>query len=165
MKLKKQNVFDDFIAAAEWLISNKYTSTPSPRRAGRVGCSSELSDSAAICLERALQAVGLWICSDYKFTIGWAWVSDYGVDLPTSSRRSMPTRRCQHQAQPSYPPTLITTADHDDGVIPAHASGLRRYLRRAQAGPAPVLIRLRPGRTRQVTVSNSSMKSPTGGRF
>ena len=81
----------------------------------------------------------------HKFTIGWAWIADYGSQRQrrASSRRSTPTRR-YHNLKPgtSYPATLITTADHDDRVVPAHSFKYAAALQAAQAGDAPILIRI-----------------------
>ena len=124
MKLKKQNVFDDFIAAAEWLIANKYTSAE--RLAMQGGSNGGLLVGAVInqrpdLFKAAIPQVGVMdMLRFHKFTIGWNWIADYGSsdDAGRSSRRSTRTRRCTTSRRQKYPATLITTADHDDRVVP-----------------------------------------------
>ena len=147
-KERKQTVFDDFIAAAEWLIAEKYTSTPKLAVAGGsnggllVGaCLTQRPDLFGACLP----AVGvLDMLRFQKFTIGWAWTSDYGsadnpADFPYLFAYSP-----LHNLKPgtSYPATLITTGDHDDRVVPAHSFKFAAALQAAQSGPAPTLIRI-----------------------
>ncbi len=148
MKLKKQNVFDDFIAAGEWLIAQKYTSTPKLA----IGGGSNGGLLVGACMTQrpelfgaAVPEVGVMdMLRFHKFTIGWAWVSDFGSpDNPeefTAIRAYLPL----HNIKPGtrYPATLITTADHDDRVVPAHSFKFAAALQAAQAGPAPVLIRI-----------------------
>ena len=144
----KQNVFDDFIAAAEYLIKEKYTSTPKLAIAG--GSNGGLLVGA--CLTQrpdlfgaAVPAVGvLDMLRFHKFTIGWAWTSDYGdpdvaADFETLLKYS-PLHNLK--AGTHYPPTLITTSDHDDRVAPAHSFKFAAAIQAAQGGPAPVLIRV-----------------------
>jgi len=144
----KQNVFDDFIAAGEWLIANGYTSTPKLAIGGGsnggllVGaCLTQRPDLFGACLP----AVGvLDMLRFHKFTIGWGWVSDYGsADVP----EDFPVLRAYsplHNLQPgtAYPATLITTGDHDDRVVPAHSFKFAAALQAAQGGAAPTLIRI-----------------------
>ena len=144
----KQNVFDDFIAAAEWLIANKYTSTPKLAIGG--GSNGGLLVGAVMTQRpelfgAALPAVGVMDMLRYhKFTIGWAWKSDYGdpdvkEDFEVALKYSP-----LHNLKPgvSYPATLVTTGDHDDRVVPAHSHKFIAALQAAQKGSAPVLTRI-----------------------
>lgn len=148
MKLKKQNVFDDFIAAAEWLIENKYTSTSKLAIGG--GSNGGLLVGAALTQRpdlfgAALPAVGVMDMLRFqKFTIGWAWVSDYGSSDNADEFKTLYAYSPLHNIKPgtSYPPTLITTADHDDRVWPGHSFKFAAALQAAQAGNAPILIRI-----------------------
>lgn len=148
MKEKKQNVFDDFIAAAEWLITSKYTQ---PAKLA-IGGGSNGGLLVGACMTQrpdlfgaALPAVGvLDMLRFHKFTIGWAWVPEYGSaenaeDFPILSAYSP-----LHNLKPgtAYPATLITTADHDDRVVPAHSFKFAAALQAAHNGDAPVLIRI-----------------------
>jgi prolyl oligopeptidase len=144
----KQNVFDDFIAAAEFLIRERYTSTPKLAIAG--GSNGGLLVGACLT-ERpglfgaALPAVGVMDMLRYhKFTIGWAWTSDYG-NPDTKGGFDINIRYSPlHNIKPgtAYPATFVTTADHDDRVVPAHSFKFTATLQAAQAGPAPILIRI-----------------------
>ena len=145
---KKQNVFDDFIAAAEFLIAQGYTSTPKLAIAG--GSNGGLLVGAAITQRpdlfgAALPAVGVMdMLRFHKFTIGWAWVTDYGsadsaAQFPYLYRYS-PLHNIR--AGTRYPATLVTTADHDDRVVPGHSFKFTAALQAAQAGPQPVLIEI-----------------------
>lgn len=148
MKLKKQNVFDDFIAAAEWLIDNKYTSRSKLSIGG--GSNGGLLVGAALTQRpdlfgAALPAVGVMDMLRFqKFTIGWAWVSDYGASDNADEFKALYAYSPLHNIRPgtSYPPTLITTADHDDRVWPGHSFKFAATLQAAQAGDAPILIRI-----------------------
>lgn len=148
MKLKKQNVFDDFIAAAEWLIANKYTSTPKLAIAG--GSNGGLLVGAAMTQRpdlfgAALPAVGVMDMLRFqKFTIGWAWVSDYGSSENAQEFKALYAYSPLHNIKPGvkYPPTMITTADHDDRVWPGHSFKYAAALQAAQGGEAPILIRI-----------------------
>jgi prolyl oligopeptidase len=147
-KAKKQNVFDDFIAAAEWLIANKYTSTP--KLAIRGGSNGGLLIGA--CLTQhpelygaTLPLVGVMDMLRFqKFTIGWAWTSDYGSSDNPEDFKVLYAYSPLHNLKPGtkYPPTLIATADHDDRVMPAHSFKFAATMQADQAGPAPVLIRI-----------------------
>jgi prolyl oligopeptidase len=147
-KLKKQNVFDDFIAAAEWLIASRYTSTPKLAIAG--GSNGGLLVGA--CLTQrpelfgaALPAVGVMdMLRFHKFTIGWAWVDDYGSSDHADQFKVLYAYSPLHNIKQGkcYPPTLITTADHDDRVVPAHSFKFAAALQAAQSCDNPVLIRI-----------------------
>lgn len=147
-KLQKQNVFDDFIAGAEWLIKEKYTSTPKLAIAG--GSNGGLLVGACMTQRpdlfgAALPAVGvLDMLRFHKFTIGWAWTSDYGSPDNADEFKALYAYSPYHKVQSgmSYPATLITTGDHDDRVFPAHSFKYAAALQNAQAGTAPILIRV-----------------------
>lgn len=146
-KLKKQNVFDDFIAAAEWLISNKYTS---PQRLAIQGGSNGGLLVGAVMNQRpelfrvAIPQVGVMdMLRFHKFTIGWNWIADYGSsDNPEEFKALYRYSPLHNLKEISYPATLVTTADHDDRVVPAHSFKYAATLQERQRGPAPVLIRI-----------------------
>jgi len=145
---KKQNVFDDFIAAAEFLIAQGYTSTPKLAIAG--GSNGGLLVGAAITQRpdlfgAALPAVGVMdMLRFHKFTIGWAWVTDYGSADSAAQFPYLYKYSPLHniRAGTRYPATLVTTADHDDRVVPGHSFKFTAALQAAQAGPQPVLIEI-----------------------
>ncbi|MCZ6688297.1 MAG: prolyl oligopeptidase family serine peptidase [Planctomycetota bacterium] len=147
-KLNKQNVFDDFIAAAEWLIANKYTSTPRLAISGR--SNGGLLVGAAMTQRpelfgAALPGVGvLDMLRFHQFTIGWAWVDDYGSSEDAEEFKSLFAYSPYHnvKAGTHYPATLITTADHDDRVVPGHSFKFAAALQATHAGKAPVMIRI-----------------------
>ncbi len=148
MHEKKQNVFDDFIAAAEYLIAQRYTSTPKLAIAG--GSNGGLLVGAAITQRpdlfgAALPAVGVMdMLRFHKFTIGWAWVTDYGSADSAAQFPYLYKYSPLHniRAGTRYPATLVTTADHDDRVVPGHSFKFTATLQAAQAGPQPVLIEI-----------------------
>jgi prolyl oligopeptidase len=148
IKLKKQNVFDDFIAAAEWLIENKYTSTPKLAISG--GSNGGLLVGACMTQRpdlygAALPAVGVMDMLRFnKFTIGWAWMSDYGSPQNPDEFKALAAYSPLNNLKPGtkYPPTLITTGDHDDRVVPAHSFKFAARLQECQAGDGPALIRI-----------------------
>ena len=146
-KERKQNVFDDFIAAAEYLIDNNYTSSEKLAAYGRsnggllIGaCMTQRPDLFKV----ALPAVGVLDMLHYEqYTIGWAWASDYGSVKEEKAYRYLKAYSPVHNAKPQdYPATLITTADHDDRVVPAHSFKFAAALQEAQTGEAPVMIRV-----------------------
>ena len=145
---KKQNVFDDFIAAAEWLIKEKYTSTP--RLAIHGGSNGGLLVGACMAQRpdlfgAALPAVGVMDMLRYHtFTIGWMWKSDYMSSDTPEGFANLTRYSPLHNLKPGvkYPATLVTTGDHDDRVVPAHSHKFTATLQAAQAGPAPVLTRI-----------------------
>ena len=147
-KDKKQNVFDDFIAAAEWLIAHKVTSTP--KLAINGGSNGGLLVGA--CLTQrpdlfgaAVPEVGVMdMLRFHKFTLGWGWKSDYGSSETKEGFDTLMKYSPLHTIKPGakYPPTLVTTGDHDDRVVPAHSHKFTATLQAAQGGPAPVLTRI-----------------------
>lgn len=144
---QKQNVFDDFIAAAEYLIETQVTSPEKLAIEGRsnggllVGaCLTQRPDLYGA----ALPTVGVMdMLRFHKFTIGWAWVSDYGSAEDPEEFRTLYAYSPVHNTRPAhYPPTLILTGDHDDRVMPAHSYKFAAALQVAQQSEAPVLIRI-----------------------
>jgi prolyl oligopeptidase len=147
-KLKKQNVFDDFIAAAEWLIANQYTSRPKLAISG--GSNGGLLVGACMTqrpelFRAALPAVGVMdMLRFHKFTRGWAWTSDYGSPDDATEFKALLAYSPYHNLKPgvNYPATMVTTADHDDRVVPAHSFKFAARLQEMHRGSHPVLIRI-----------------------
>ena len=146
--LNKQNVFDDFISAAEWLIDQGYTRK---ERLGITGasnggllvgaCMTQRPDLFGACIPD----VGVMdMLRFHRFTIGWAWTSDYGSPDDPEHFGNLLSYSPYHNVSEGteYPPTMVTTADHDDRVFPAHSFKFAAALQHAQSGDSPVLIRI-----------------------
>ncbi len=144
----KQNVFDDFAACARWLATSGWT------REERIGISGRSNGGLLVgasitqhpeLFGAAIAEVGVMdMLRFHRFTIGWGWTSDYGspedpVEFQTLLRYS-PLHNCR--AGVAYPPTLVTTGDHDDRVVPGHSFKFAAALQACQAGDAPILIRI-----------------------
>jgi len=148
MKLQKQNVFDDFISAAEWLIANGYTSSPELAISGAsnggllIGaCETERPELFGACLP---QVGVLDMLRFNQFTIGWGWMSEYGSPDNAAEFGALRAYSPLQNVRPGtkYPPTLVLTGDHDDRVVPAHSFKFAATMQADQAGDAPVLIRI-----------------------
>jgi prolyl oligopeptidase len=148
MLKKKQNVFDDFAQAARFLVEQKYTSH------ARIGIGGG-SNGGLLCgasLTQHPELFGAGVCMVgvmdmlrfHRFTIGHAWVSEYGSaedkDMFPTLFAYSPLHNLKKGTK--YPPTLVTTADHDDRVVPAHSFKFAAAMQEAQGGPAPILIRV-----------------------
>jgi prolyl oligopeptidase len=146
-KLKKQNVFDDFIASAEWLIANKYTN-PS-KLAAQGGSNGGLLIGAVInqrpdLFRVAIPQVGVMdMLRFHKFTIGWNWIADYGSSDNAEEFKALRAYSPLHNIKAQkYPATLVTTADHDDRVVPAHSFKYAATMQKLASKENPVLIRI-----------------------
>ncbi len=148
IKTSKQTVFDDFISAGEWLIKEDYTKAEKLAIAG--GSNGGLLVGACMTQRpdlfgAALPAVGVLDMLRFnQFTIGWAWESDYGSPQNEDEFKALYAYSPLHNLKPgtAYPPTMITTADHDDRVVPAHSFKFAAALQAAHKGENPVLIRI-----------------------
>ena len=148
MRDNKQNVFDDFISCAEWLQEEKYTNTSN--LAIRGGSNGGLLVGACITQRpdlfgAAIPAVGVMDMLRYhKFTIGWAWVGEYGSSDEGHQFNTLIKYSPLHNLRPgtNYPPTMVTTADHDDRVVPGHSFKFAAQLQYCHQGKNPVLIRI-----------------------
>ncbi|MCD4702339.1 MAG: prolyl oligopeptidase family serine peptidase [Candidatus Aegiribacteria sp.] len=148
IKENRQNVYDDFICAAEYLITNGYTSTPKLAITG----GSNGGTLVAACLNQrpdlygaALPSMGVMDLLRFQlFTIGWAWTSEYGDPDDPDEFEFLYELSPYHNIEEGieYPAVLVTTADHDDRVVPGHSFKYAARLQAAQAGDAPVLIRI-----------------------
>lgn len=146
-KERKQNVFDDFAAAADYLVSEKYTDREhlaiQGGSNGGLLIGATITQRPDIC-KVAFPAVGVLDMLRYhKFTIGWAWAADYGTSDSKEGFEYLIKYSPLHNAKPAaYPATMITTADHDDRVVPAHSFKFAAAMQKAQQGNLPMLIRI-----------------------
>jgi prolyl oligopeptidase len=147
-KLRKQNVFDDFIAAGEWLVEKRYTS---PAKLAVQGGSNGGLLVGAVVNQRpdlfgaALPAVGVMdMLRFHHFTSGKAWVDDYGSSDDPEQFKALLAYSPYHNVKKGtrYPAVLVTTGDTDDRVVPGHSFKYAAAMQAAQAGPAPILIRI-----------------------
>lgn len=148
MKEKKQNVFDDFIGAAEWLIEQKITKSEHLA----IGGGSNGGLLTAACMNQRPELFGAcWsavgvqdMLRFHKFTIGWAWQDEYGDVDDEADFKNLYGYSPYHNVKKgtAYPPTLVTTADHDDRVFPAHSFKYGAALQDAQGGDAPIILRI-----------------------
>jgi prolyl oligopeptidase len=144
----KQNVFDDFISCAEYLIEEKITSTPRLAITGR----SNGGLLVGACLVQRPDLFGATVpvvgvmdmLRFHEFTIGWAWTSDYGCSKDPEQFKTLIQYSPLHNIKPGvdYPATLVVTSDHDDRVVPGHSFKFAAALQSAQSGDEPILIRI-----------------------
>ncbi len=144
----KQNVFDDFAACARWLATSGWT------REERIGISGRSNGGLLVgasitqhpeLFGAAIAEVGVMdMLRFHRFTIGWGWTSDYGSPDDPDEFRTLRRYSPLHNCRPGvdYPPTLVTTGDHDDRVVPGHSFKFAAALQACQAGDAPILIRI-----------------------
>jgi prolyl oligopeptidase len=145
---KKQNVFDDYIACAEFLIAEKITSTPRLAITGR----SNGGLLVGACMVQRPELFGATVpvvgvmdmLRFHEFTIGWAWTSDYGSSKDPDQFKTLHLYSPLHNIKPDtvYPATLVVTSDHDDRVVPGHSFKFAAALQTAQSGDKPILIRI-----------------------
>jgi prolyl oligopeptidase len=148
MRDRKQNVFDDFFACAEYLVRNRYTSPALLACGGR-------SNGGLLAAAALVQRPDLFgavvpevpvidMLRYHEFTIGWAWAPEYGRSDVKEEFEWLVRYSPLHNVRPgtSYPPVLLMTADHDDRVLPGHSYKFAAALQAAQAGPAPILLRV-----------------------
>jgi len=147
-KTQKQNVFDDAIACAEWLIENKYTN---PTKLALNGRSNGGLLVGAVVNQRpdlfrvAIPEVGVMdMLRFHKFTIGWNWQSDYGEITKSDEFRALHAYSPYHQLKSgvNYPSIMVMTADHDDRVVPAHSFKYAAQLQHVYSGTRPMLLRV-----------------------
>jgi prolyl oligopeptidase len=172
-KLNKQKVFDDFIAAAEWLVANGYTNPSKLAISG--GSNGGLLVGACLTqrpdlFAAALPAVGVFdMLRFHKFTIGWAWISEYGSPEDPEEFKALYAYSPLHNLKPgtAYPATLITTADHDDRVVPAHSFKFAAALQAAQGDPSPSSFASTPKPATEPASPPPSLskRPPTAGPF
>jgi len=149
IRANKQKVFDDFVAAAEWLIAQKYTSTP--KLASEGGSNGGLLIGACVTQRpdlfgAALAYVGVMDMLRFdQFGQGAGWVGDYGSPQNPEDYKALRAYSPYHNVKPGtrYPPIMVITGDHDARVMPAHSFKFAAALQAAQSGPAPILLRVR----------------------
>jgi prolyl oligopeptidase len=144
----KQNVFDDFTASARWLASSGWTDAShlgiSGRSNGGLLVGASITQHPEL-FGAAIAEVGVMdMLRFHRFTIGWGWTSDYGSADDPEQFRTLRAYSPLHNIREgvAYPPTLVTTGDHDDRVVPGHSFKFAAALQAAQAGEAPIVIRI-----------------------
>lgn len=148
-KLKRQNCFDDFIAAAEWLIANKYTSPQKLAVTSGMLAGAVINQRPELFKVAVPQGEVLDMLKFHKFTIGWNWATDFGSSANAEEFKALYAYSPLHNVREGmkYPATLITTADHDDRVVPAHSFKYAAMLqaKAGQSSDTPLLIRIDTG--------------------